>query len=162
MSISRLLAFSPPYFINKVFLSGAACGELRVNWARPGKASQKLGCPPEPRKAVVGLLNSPERHLGLSCAHFPAGPCASQPQRTCQDWPTGFIFPSSPVSGRDIRLCMPSNWLVEIKCEDQGRFPGLGMQCLSTLQPTEQCTTAHRIPVVSFILVLVFGSPRAA
>lgn len=57
---------------------------------------------------------------------------------------------------------MPNNWLVEVKCEDQGRFSGLGIQCLTALQPTQQCTTAHKIPVVSFILVLVFGSPRAA
>ncbi|OWK08774.1 hypothetical protein Celaphus_00015365, partial [Cervus elaphus hippelaphus] len=90
-----LLAFSPPYLINKVFLSSAACGELRVNWARPGKASQKLGCPPEPRRAAAGLLNSPEKHLGPVLRPRPCWPLYLSAPKNIPGMAHGFTSPSA-------------------------------------------------------------------
>lgn len=93
---------------------------------------------------------------------LPCWPLASQPQRTCQETGPPATFPSSLSLAE--RQAVPNNWLVEVKCEDQGAgSQGLGIPVPHCTAATQQCTTAHRFPVISFILVLGFSfHPRAA
>lgn len=88
-----------------------------MNWARHRRASQKLRYPSGPRRAVVGLLNSPKRGL--------QAPVPLSPKEYKGDGP--LVLPILPA----LSLAGTSDCYVPMtltKCEKRCRLLGLGMQ----------------------------------